>query len=552
MADSTPYIYASNPVNECHSRQDWYTVDAAIAAMLCIGVVVPHSAGIGGGTLMSIYKKDDLQKKYTLNARETAPKSAFKDMYVNKSKSASVEGGLSIGVPGQIKGMWESHQQFGRLPWSSLFEDSIELCREGAKVSPALARVLNKNRDSIVNNTGLRGLFWNTNTSDVYKEGDIIKNPKLGDTLERIALGGEDEFYEKETAKILVQDITAAGGIITKDDLNDYKADWVTPITTKINGMELFGLPAPSSTSFVFFVLNVMNGYELTTETLQNTDSAILTYHRLIEAFKYGEALVGELGDPKYANITEAQTKLLSKTYADQIRKSISDEKTFDTEHYDANYPIDIDHGTSHISILAPDGSAVAATTSINLEFGSKVVSQSTGIILNDQMDDFAIENTNNAFGKRPSPSNYIYPGKRPMSSMSPIIMVDPKIDNVTAVVGSSGGTRIPTTISQVMLLKEWLGKKTHQAVSEPRIHHQLFPNYVSYETDFSRDILDGLAMKGHVLNVTYSPVSSAANVIFHTDRCITTASDPRKGGLDAASLCRSYSQHSTCSPLFL
>ncbi|KAG1686699.1 Glutathione hydrolase 1 proenzyme [Nymphon striatum] len=387
-------------------RRNGSAVDAAIGAMLCLGVVVPQSTGLGSGFLMSIYIKDDPKKKYALDARETAPSDAFKDI----------------------------------------------------------------------------NLFWNFKTNDVYKEGDVVKNVKLADTLERISLGGADEFYRKETAKILVNDIQNAGGIIKKSDLENYKVDWTTPITTKIKGMELFSVPPPSSSSYVFFLLNVMESYNFTPKDFKSTYSS-----------------------------------------------------TFDAEHYRAKHKAKIHHGTSHLSILAPDGSAVSVTTSLNYNFGSKLVSRTTGIILNNQMRDFSGIGDKDSLELPESPSNYISPGKRPMSSISPIIMVDPKTENVTAVVGSSGGPAIPTTIAQVMLLKLFLGKTTQEAVREPRIHHQLFPNNIGYEKNFPEAIIDGLRQKGHTLKINSLPITSASNVIFHTEKCITTSSDPRKGGLRAS-----------------
>ncbi|KAG1686698.1 Glutathione hydrolase 1 proenzyme [Nymphon striatum] len=419
-------------------RRNGSAVDAAIGAMLCLGVVVPQSTGLGRG--------------------------------------------LSVGIPGQVLGMWEAHQKFGKLPWSSLFKDSIKLSRDGAKVSPIFADYLMTYKKFIVAHTGLRNLFWNFKTNDVYKEGDVVKNVKLADTLERISLGGADEFYRKETAKILVNDIQNAGGIIKKSDLENYKVDWTTPITTKIKGMELFSVPPPSSSSYVFFLLNVMESYNFTPKDFKSTYSS-----------------------------------------------------TFDAEHYRAKHKAKIHHGTSHLSILAPDGSAVSVTTSLNYNFGSKLVSRTTGIILNNQMRDFSGIGDKDSLELPESPSNYISPGKRPMSSISPIIMVDPKTENVTAVVGSSGGPAIPTTIAQVMLLKLFLGKTTQEAVREPRIHHQLFPNNIGYEKNFPEAIIDGLRQKGHTLKINSLPITSASNVIFHTEKCITTSSDPRKGGLRAS-----------------
>ncbi|MCJ8735470.1 hypothetical protein PDJAM_G00247530 [Pangasius djambal] len=306
-------------------------VDAAIAALLCVGLFNAHSMGIGGGHYFIIYNSST-GKVETINTRETAPLNATPGMFGNDTQLAK-KGGLSIAVPGELRGYELAHRRHGRLPWRELFQPSIQLARDGIRVSKALAEAMQKNQE-------------------------------------------------------------------------DIEADPVLCVST--------------------------------------TEKKTLTYHRIIEAFRFAFAKRSRLGDPRYLNITDLIHNMTSDYFADNIRSKISDVSTQPESYYEPEYYNPENHGTAHLSIIAEDGSAVAVTSSINQYFGSKVMSRSTGIIFNNNMDDFSSPHITNAYNVPPSPNNFIQPGKRPLSSMCPTIICD-KHNKVKMVVGASGGTKITT-----------------------------------------------------------------------------------------------------------
>ncbi|KAK3565489.1 hypothetical protein QTP86_010872, partial [Hemibagrus guttatus] len=367
-------------------------VDAAISTLLCVGLFNPQSMGIGGGHYFIIYNSST-GKVETINARETAPLRATGDMFRHDTE-LSKKGGLSIAVPGELRGYELAHRRHGRLPWRELFEPSIQLARDGIRVSRALAKPMRENKETIQDDPVLCEVFCDSNKT-ILRENDTIRFPRLADTYERIAKGGADVFYKGSMAETIVKDIQAAG-------------------------------------------------YNFSPSSVSTPEKKTLTYHRIIEAFRFAYAMRSRLGDPQYLNITDLIHNMTSDYFAENIRSQITDNTTHPESYYGPEYFNPETSGTSHLSVLAEDGSAVSVTSTINQYFGSKVMSPSTGIIFNDNMDDFSSPYITNAFGIRPSPNNFIKPGKRPLSSMCPTIISD-KHNKVKMVVGASGGTKITT-----------------------------------------------------------------------------------------------------------
>ncbi|KAK6183728.1 hypothetical protein SNE40_006339 [Patella caerulea] len=515
-------------------NQGGSAVDATIATLLCVGVANSMSNGIGGGHFMTIYKKDE-GKVYTIIAREMAPGAASKEMFKNAS---SEKGGLSIAVPGELMGMWEAHKIGGKLPWKNLFAPTIKLCRDGILVSPPLA-VAMVSEAKKTTSSSLMKLITNPETNKLYVVGEKMKRPRLAATLQTIADEGVIAFYQGSLTDIIVREIQDAGGIITSDDLKNYVAEVKDSVSITIHdNIKVYSPPPPSSGVVFQYILNILDGYNMDASTLSTTEKQILTSHRTIEAFKYAYAKRSALGDPSVESdqfkqrIEQLVTEMTSKDFGENTRAEISDTQTFNFTHYHPEFNFTEDHGTAHLSVLGPKGDAVAVTSTINLYFGSDVVGEDTGIIYNDEMDDFSTPNTTNFFGVPASPANYIKPGKRPLSSMCPSILVG-KDGHVVLVVGASGGTKITTAVSLVTTQTLWFKWDVKQAIDFPRIHHQLVPQTTQIEYPYPKAVVEGLKKIGH--NVTMiAGGSNVQGILQLKPGTITANCDYRKYGIPA------------------
>nr|XP_012142275.1 PREDICTED: gamma-glutamyltranspeptidase 1-like isoform X1 [Megachile rotundata] len=545
-ADGAPCAVVGKSILEKNGS----AVDAAIAAMICNGLVNMQSMGIGGGFFMTIYDRAS-KRAYTLTARDRAPLAANATMYEGKPQKASFIGPLAIAVPGEVAGYWEAHQRFGKLPWADLFRPTIELCEEGYNLTKVQHDGFRFNEMSIHGDRVLKELFVDPKTNDFYKPGTIIKPKVLCKTLRVIAEKGASELYNGTLGKLLVQDLQEQGAIITMKDLNSYRytvtfvkndslhilfyfrTTWNEPLQTNLsNGMKVFTVGMPASGALFSYILNIFDELNFKPDDIANYNQTTLTYHRMIETFKYAYALRNDMADKDFVDMEGLTKNLTSRSYARETRMKIDDHKTWnDPAHYGSvTLSSAKDQGTAHVSVLAPNGDAVSATSTINFYFGSGVVSESTGILLNNAMNDFGIPSTVSYFGIPPSPNNYIAPGKRPLSSMVPSIFVDSN-DNVKMVIGASGGTKITTTVSQIAAKIIWMGQTVKEAVDAPRIHHQLYPAEVAYEYGVLKQVIDGLKRIGHKTS-RYRVRGSTACVIFvGNDTTVYANADFRKGG---------------------
>ncbi|XP_053609314.1 glutathione hydrolase 1 proenzyme-like isoform X2 [Plodia interpunctella] len=504
-------------------------VDAAIAAMFCNELLNQQSMGLGGGFFMTVYIKDE-EKAYTINAREKAPMAATTDMFHGSSDKAT-KGPLAVAVPGELRGMWAAYQRWGRLPWATLVEPVIEICRNGFVMSKPLYDGL-ESAPFIKNDLHLRKMYFNTDKGQFHRPGTLVKpSEALCNTYERIAEKGGDELYNGSLAGDLLDDLQRVGSIITAEDLRNYEAIIEQPLEVQLgNGDVLYAPSPPSSGAILVNILNILKGYRFNASSINTTEDKILTYHRILEAFKFAYATRTKLGDPEFLDLKELIANAADPAYGASIRLRINDSWTSnDTAYYGAEQYNKPDAGTAHISIIGTNGDAVSVTSSINFYFGAGFSTLNTGIVMNNVMDDFSSPGITNHFGLQPSPANFIKPGKRPLSSMSPSIIRD-RNGNAKLVIGASGGTKITTAVALVAMRKLWFGQNIKQAVDEARIHHQIFPMVVEYEFGIIEDILEGLRKKGHGL-LRYRGRGSIICALYRNQTGIYSNADFRKGG---------------------
>ncbi|WAR27556.1 GGT1-like protein [Mya arenaria] len=502
---------------EMMARHGGSAMDAAITATLCSGVSNPQSCGIGGGFFMTFYRRNDLAR-FSVMAREMAPGAATENMYKDTGAS-SREGGMAIATPGEVSGLYEAWKLGGKLPWSTLFQPVIQLCTQGFPVGSLLAYDIENNKAYIDTHVNLKAMLTHDDGVTLLKEGDTIKMPKLAATLEKIA-ADPFTFYNGSLAQDIVDDITEQGGIITLDDLKNYSSAIKPPLEMPLSGnFTALSPPPPSSGAVILLILNILNGYNMDQTDFQDTARAAHTLHRVTEAFKHGFSVRTQLGDVDQEDqqfnddIEALLNNMTSASYGTQKREKIT-ASTHETTYYEPVFDFTIpDAGTSHISVLGNNGDAVSITTTINLHFGSKVVGSKTGIVFNNEMDDFATPNTTNYFQVPASPANFIKPFKRPLSSMSPTIVLGSFDNEVKLVTGASGGTRIITSTALNIIETMWLQFGLKESIEYPRIHHQLLPPELRIEADMPQAIKDDLLARGHVFD-TQDNLGSAVQAL--------------------------------------
>ncbi|XP_068660742.1 glutathione hydrolase 3-like [Aristolochia californica] len=488
-------------------------VDAAVATTLCLGVINPMSSGIGGGGFM-VFRSAQTGRTQAYDFRETAPLASSQNMY-DKNPKTKAEGPLAMGVPGEIAGLHAAWIEHGRLPWRSLFQPAIKLAREGFVIGACLGEYMMYSKDQIMADSGLQEVL--APNGNLLQKGDICYNPKLADTLELISEQGADVFYNGIIGEKLVRDVQATGGILTMEDLRQYRVEVKDAMTVNVMGYTILGMGPPSSgTAGLALILNILESYG-------DVDAAKgpLGLHRLLEAQKHMLAVRMNLGDPDFVNNTEYVSAMLSQSFAGQVQQMILDNTTFPASYYLAKWSQLLDRGTSHFNIIDADRNALSMTSTVNAHFGAGVRSPSTGIILNNEMDDFSMPTKGTADGLPPAPPNFIQPKKRPLSAMTPIIIL--KDNQLAGVLGGSGGLYIPPGVIQVFLNHFVYGMEPLAAVKHPRVYHKLIPNVAIYEKwivyngdeiELSEEAVQFLASRGHILSGL--PRGSGCQLLVH------------------------------------
>jgi gamma-glutamyltranspeptidase / glutathione hydrolase / leukotriene-C4 hydrolase len=509
-------------------------VDAAIAALLCIGVVNNFSSGIGGGGFMLVKKakgkinstEDD---GVVIDFRETAPVNSTEGMFIGKPNDAT-EGGKSVAIPGELRGFELARNRFpSKLPWKELFGPAIELAEHGFPVNRRLKYLVGRYKDVINRHAPLKRLYMDEK-GEPFPVGAILKRQNLAKTLRIIAEKGADAFYTGDIAQDTINMIRENQGIMGMEDLAGYQSIIRNPLKSTYRGFEVTSPGPPSSGIIVAYILNILEGMEL------KSPYKSLYLHRIIEAGKFGFAARMKLGDPNYVEgMGKIVKELLDPKKAEQARAGIDDERTWKPDHYLDEYFDRLDeHGTTQVSVIDLDGLAVSVTSTVNQAFGSMLMSENTGILLNDHMDDFSTPNMPNSFGLPPSPHNFIHPGKRPMSSAAPLIISDKATGRVFMVTGAVGGSKIisATTRSVVDLVD--FGISPEASVNQARLHHQLIPDVLNAENGNDPKIIKELRERGHEIKQMESGKFYAAVSMVQcrrSDGLLFAAADPRKGG---------------------
>lgn len=468
-------------------------IDASIATILCDGVLCPHQMGVGGGFIMSFYNATT-KKIMSINARETAPAAATTNMFV-RDPNSSINGGLAAGVLGAFKGYSEIYKLYGGgVSWESLFEPTIKLCEEGIKISKHLEISLKDDVEIIKADPMLRETFFDEKTGHSKKTGEIYKLPKLAETLRIVAKEGVDAIYNGSLTSKIVDDLKTVNGIITKEDLANYNVEIEEAFSVKLkSGYTIHAGPPPGSGIILAFILRILDG-------ILPAPNAGLDAHRLVEAFKFGYGERTHLGDHKFINVSEIYKKVKSDSYIKSIQSKMSDNFTSpDPKYYGADFDMPDDHGTANLAVIDSMGNVVVCTNTINTHFGCGFMSPNTGIIFNNQMNDFSTPGLSNHYGIPSSPANFIKPGKRPMSSMCPTIFTDKNGDFVLAA-GAAGGSKITLATSYASALKLWYNKTLKEVIDKPRIYHQLMPMQVQYEYGTTKDVVQKLKDIGHLV----------------------------------------------------
>ncbi|BFZ00010.1 hypothetical protein BsWGS_03048 [Bradybaena similaris] len=502
-------------------------IDATVASLFATGLLSSHSCGIGGGSFYVIYIAQN-KTWHAVDSRETAPLNATEDMFLlPENHNKSLYGGMAVAVPGEVKGLYEIHQRYGKTPWKDLVMPTVYLCQDGVPITDAVYTAL---KSFTTNESKAEFSEYFDENGNIYPVGTPIKLPRLAKTFMTIA---EDplSFYNGSLAADIVSDISDAGGIITLDDMRNYTLKWTTPSVMNLPGnISVHSMPPPGSGPVLGYILNILSGYKLSPESVATDADSILTHHRIVEAMKFAYGKRTNLGDEDFVNVTEDVLSMQSLAYGEATRQKISDTTTQDTNYYNPNYQMGNDQGTAHISVIDAEGNAVSVTSTINTYFGSKVKGNRTGIIFNNEMDDFSTPNSTNYFQLAASPANFIRPGKRPMSSMCPAIVVDNKTGKIKLVTGAAGGSKITTATALNIIDVLWLGLTLPASVDRPRLHHQLIPVEIQMEDDFPQVIRKGLEAKGHKTG-SMQGISVVQSALVLPNSILGVA-DFRKGGV--------------------
>ena len=473
-------------------KQGGNAFDAAIATQLALAVVYPQAGNIGGGGFLVAATADG--RKLALDYRETAPTKASFDMYWDKQGNANTDlsqnGRLAVGVPGSISGMFET-MKYAQLPFSKLIEPAIDLAAKGFAITEQEAGLLNAHKNDFLKHNKNTVAFVKNQD---WKTGDLLIQPELAETLRRIQKSGEKEFYEGKTAQLIIAEMKNGNGIIQSADLKNYKTKARKALVFDYKGHDIVSMPLPSSGGPLLAQMLRMASYEDLSKYQLNSEEAVQI---MIEAERRAYADRAEyMGDPDF--IQDKTQMLISDEYLKNRWKSFNPKLA--TPSKDVGKIMNAQKESTeptHISILDKFGNAVSVTTTLNGLYGSKTVVSGAGFFLNNEMDDFSIKpGVPNMFGAVGGEANKIQAGKRMLSSMAPTVVL--KNNKVKMVVGTPGGTTIPTSVFQAIVDVVDFGQNTNFAVNAPKFHHQWLPEVVKVENNFPEETIKALEKKNY------------------------------------------------------
>lgn len=474
-------------------KQGGNAFDAVIATQLALAVVYPQAGNIGGGGFLVATTPEG--KYLALDYRETAPSKASFDMYWDKKGNANTDlsqnGRLAVGVPGSVSGMFETIK-YAKLPFSKLIEPAIDLAQKGFAITEQEAGLLNRHKADFLKHNKNKIAFVKDN---LWKAGDLLLQPELAETLKRIQKVGEKEFYEGKTAELIVEEMKLGNGIIQPQDLKNYKTKERKALTFDYKGYQIVSMPMPSSGGTLLAQMLKMVSYEDLSKYQMNSEEAVQI---MVEAERRAYADRAEyMGDPDF--IEDKTQMLISNDYL-KSRWKFFDKNTA-TPSKDVGKIINPNQKesteTTHISILDKFGNAVSVTTTLNGLYGSKTVVSGAGFFLNNEMDDFSVKpGVPNMYGAVGGEANKIQPGKRMLSSMTPTVVL--KDGKVKMVVGTPGGTTIPTSVFQAIVDVIDFKQNANFSVNAPKFHHQWLPEVVKVENKFPETTIKALEKKNY------------------------------------------------------
>ncbi|MBE9058116.1 gamma-glutamyltransferase [Sphaerospermopsis sp. LEGE 08334] len=515
-------------------KQGGNAVDAAVATTFAISVVEPFSAGIGGGGFLLFHSQKTGEIK-ALDFRERAPIKATKNMYLDANgkviPGASTNGYLAVATPGTVAGMYEVHRRYGKLPWQEVVKPSIALAKNGFIISNrvswlSLSRFQDR-KPRIIDNPAASKIF--TRNGEYYQPGERLIQTDLAKTLTAISENPQS-FYTGKIAKLIADDMAKNGGLITLEDLKSYKPIWRTPVCGNFRKVKVCSMPPPSSGGVhLIQMLNIIGDTDLKSLGWNHPDAI----HLMVESMKIAYSDRAKyLGDPDFVQVPVSE--LISKNYAQKRRQQINMNKaTPSTEIKPGLKTTKIPEKTetSHLNVVDADRNAVSLTFTINLGFGAGIVIPGTGIVLNNEMDDFAAApGVPNAFGLVGNEANSITPRKTPLSSMTPTIVTEN--NRLRLAVGSPGGSTIITQVLQIILNVLEYKMDVGAAVSVPRIHHQWLPDVLLVQSwGLDALTLQDLRRRGHKIKET-APWGNANAIAVTENDTLEAAADPRGEGL--------------------
>ncbi|KAH8287610.1 hypothetical protein KR054_010749 [Drosophila jambulina] len=506
-------------------------VDAALAALICNGLVGMQSMGLGGGMLMNIYVHEE-RKSYSVLAREVAPLSLRAGAFSGfRDEQEFRKSSWSIAVPAELAGYAQAHQRFGRLPWPELVQPTAELCRRGYRLYKHQYDALVLNQDMVRDDPRLREMFVDpeSDAGQFWPIGRLIRPPaQLCATYERLAREGPLSFYNGSIADDLLADLADIGSAITRRDLNRANAKLSRALVMPLDEYDLHLSPPPGSGHILGFVMNILR--EFRGDFASSPVMGARDIHRIVEAMKFGFVKRWQLDESANSTLLAGLT---SRELAQLVAAQISDSQTFNSsEFYGDSLGIQtrVEHGTAHTSVLHGND-AVSVTSSINFYFGSGRTGRRTGVLFNNAMSDFSFEQLRNYFDLPFVPgTNGIAPSARPMSSMCPVIVTDRMTGQVRLVVGAAGGTKIISSLLPLLVRTLWQRTSIKAAIDASRIHHQMLPNVLFYEYGLVQGHVQSLRAKGHRCERYEQRGSVICGIAQHNDT-VWVNSDFRKPG---------------------